>query len=143
MFFFFSFLLYAVCRCCVPVSHRQLLTLWQPRYGITAVAVLHSFCDSYERCFCVCACVSIMWVYHPEHNNEGNFQPTLPLNFTSARAVQQRRNSSSSGTTPLNLATLLYAGAPVCFSFSTCDPRDSKSTTSRNLVYDIIYQYQY
>ena len=80
---------YAVWYCCVPVSHRKLLT-WQPRYNNTRNS-RSSFCDNYERCFCVRGCVHIMWVCHPEHN-EGQFQPALHLNFTSAQYVQQRHN---------------------------------------------------
>ena len=48
-------------------------------------------------------CVRILWACLPEHN-EGLFQP---------HAVQQRHNSSSSGTT----ATLTYIGTP----FATFD----------------------
>ena len=92
-------------------------------HGITAAVPqrLH-FCDSYERCFFVCALVrGTIWASHPEHS-EGQFQLTLPLNFKSIRAVHQRYSSSSSsrGSTPENLATLIYIGTPV-LPLSTCD----------------------
>ena len=103
--FFCSFSL-LLCR--VPVPHRKLLTLWQSRYNSSSRTLRYSFCDSYERCVCLCLCiVRIMWQCHPVHN-EGQFHPTFPLNFKSIRVVQQQRYNSSSGTTPpANLATLV------------------------------------
>ena len=76
----------------------------------------------------VCACVRIMWQCHSVHN-ERQFQPTLPLNFKSIRAVQRQRYNS--GTTPVNLAKLIYTGTPVFPHVKLRHPRDFKSTTSR------------
>ena len=79
-----SFFRYFVCcRCCVPVSHRKLLTLWQPRYNSSSRTSRSSFCDNYERAF-LCACVRIMCARHPEHN-EGQLQHTFPLNSRASR----------------------------------------------------------
>ena len=92
---------YAVCCCCLPVSQRKLSTMWQ------------------QRTVLLCVRVRIMWACHSEPI-EGQFQPALPPNFKGTRAVQQRYNSSSSGTTPVSLPTLVCIGTPV-FSVSTCD----------------------
>ena len=101
-FVLFSFCLVLLCA----ISYHTVSFSRCGSHGM-AVAVLQSlsFAISTNR-VSVCACVRIMWACHPEHN-EGRFQPTLPLNVNSIRAVQQRYNSSSSsGATPVNLATL-------------------------------------
>ena len=125
---------YAVFCWCVPVSHCTLLTLWQAWYSGSR-AWRCSFFDCYERCFCGCSCVRILWACHPEH--EGQFQPTLALNFKNIRAVQQRHTSSSSGTIPMNLATLIHIRTPM-FIPLTCDtPRYFQPTTSRRGILQI------
>ena len=88
------------------------------------------------------ACVRSMWAFHPERN-QGQFQSTLPLNFKSIRAVQQRysssSSSSSSSTTPVNVATLIYIGTAVFHLYNLRHPWGFKSTTSRRLtLYDIL-----
>ena len=60
----------------------------------------------------LCLRVRIMWACHPESTRK-KFQRTIPLNFQSIRAVQQWHNSNSSGTTQVNLATLIFIGTPV------------------------------
>ena len=90
---------------------------------------------------CVCACVLTMWACHPEHT-ERRFQPTLALNFESIRAVQQRygnssSSNSSSGTTPANLARLMYTETLVFPLFSLRHPRDFKSIACRRGTLDV------
>ena len=53
----FQFCYWYVCGCCcgVPVPHRKLLKLWQPRCNSSRTS-RYPFRDSYERCFCECVC---------------------------------------------------------------------------------------
>ena len=73
----------------------------------------YSFCDSCERCFCVCLCVlcgrAILTNPHFLWNSK-----------TSIQSAQQRHNSNSSGTTQtqVNLTTLMYVRTPVFPLFS-------------------------
>ena len=65
---------------------------------VVTVAVLQDLrlvtaMNDYERAP-VCAGVRSMWACHAGHN-EGQFQFTLPLNFKSIRAVQQRYKTAA------------------------------------------------
>ena len=129
LFFVFAIhacLLLLLCACITPKAFD---VVGCGSHGITAVAVLQGlrFVTATNGAS-VCACVRIMWQCHSVHN-ERQFQPTLPLNFKSIRAVQRQRYNS--GTTPVNLAKLIYTGTPVFPHVKLRHPRDFKSTTSR------------
>ena len=105
----------------MPVSHCEFCFLRCDILGKT-VAVLHGlgFVTATNDAS-VCALGRIMWTCHPQHS-QAQFPSALPLNFKSLRAVQQRYNSSSSGTTPANLGTLTYMGTPVFPPFQLAIP---------------------
>ena len=108
------------------------------RHGIT-IAVLQglSFCDSYERCFYVRACVRVMLACHPEHN-EDQFQPAPPLNFKKASqqynvaAVQQQQQQQQRYNTsePRNAH---HIHRKACVPHSACNTPGIKPTTSRRV----------
>ena len=109
-------LLLPLCAC---ITHRKLF------YGV-ANMIQHcssrtsrsSFCDSYERCFYMCVRVHVCG---RAILNEGRFQPTLPL-ISKAPAqhgsgtTAWASSSSSSGTTPANLARLIHTSRNDCVS---------------------------
>ena len=78
----------------MPVSHRKLLTLYQPWYNSSSR-------DSYEPCFCGFAC-GRLGACNPEpcdhdelDERAGRFPPTLPLNSQApAQYSQQRYNKA-------------------------------------------------
>ena len=99
---------YAVCCCCcvciTPQAFDVVVTT-----GITE-AVLQGLRS--VTATAVCACVRIMWARHPEHN-KGQFQLTLPLNFKSVPPYSSGTTAAAKrGTTPVNIATLIYIGTP-------------------------------
>ena len=99
---------YAVRCCCVPASHRKFFTLWHPRYNNSCSRLSRpSFCDT-KRTVLLFVRVRALCGRAIVKHNEGQVQPALPLNFKSIRAVQQRCNSSCSGTTPVKLAALVH-----------------------------------
>ena len=132
--FSFSFLLSMLSAAAVHLYHTA--SFWRcGRHGTTPVAVrLQGLFVTAANAASVLARV-FMWACHPEHS-EGRFQPTLPLHFKSIRViVQQRYNSNSSGTTPANLARLLYIRTPVLSLFNLRHPRDTSTTSRRGTLY--------
>ena len=107
---FFHFC-YAVCRCCVPVSHHKFFTLWQPQRKKSSRTPRYSFCGRYERCFLsgyVCALCRPA-VLNTRRDNLNQHSSTLNPALKSIRAVRHGYNSSSSSgaTTPVNPAPFI------------------------------------
>ena len=99
-------------------------------HGITA-AVLQGLCfvAAANGGFCVRVCVLCVRAILNTCQRGTNSNPYFE--FQSIRVVQQRHNSSSSGTTQVNLATFIYIGTPAFPLFNLRHPRDFKSFTSR------------
>ena len=105
---------------CACVTPRKLPALWQPWCKSSRIKVLS--CES-QPCFCVCVC---MCASHPEHELD-NFQPALPLIFSSAHeAAQQQHNKSEHR----------FIETPVLPLFNLRNPRGFKPTNTpkENLV---------
>ena len=77
--------------------------------------------------------------YHSAHN-EGQSQSVLHLNFKSIGAVHQRYISSS-GTTPVNLETLIYIGTTAFPLFDLRRPRDFKVQVKQMPKGNLVQQY--
>ena len=114
-------LLCAAADSCVPVSHRKLLILWQPRYNSIRISGI-CFVTATNGAS-VCSCVRILWACHPEQRG------TIPTHTCSE--FQKHPRSDSSGTIPVYLATLTYMRTPLFPLFNLRQPRDFKPTTSR------------
>ena len=113
----FSFYFYCVCcLLCVPVSHRKLLTLWQPWYN-SSLTSRPSFCDSYERCFCVCVCSYVgvpsqtqrtSWTI-PTHKS-----PRAVLPAAAQQQQQQQQQQRNNTGEPRMGSTYIPTGRNVC-----------------------------
>ena len=128
---------YTICCCCrVPVSHRKLLTLWQPWYTLVALQGLR-FVTATNGAVCVRVCV-LCGRAIPNTTRDGSNPHSLRISKHSRSAVaavsyssSSSSSSSSSGTTPANLASLIHIGTPVFPLFNLRYPRDfTTSTTS-------------
>ena len=107
---------------CHPVL-QALHTSWQPWCNSRRIS-RYSLCDSHDRCsLCVCGsvrtCVS-SWT------QSGRFQPTLPLNLKSTRAVQtsQQQGYTTSSESHIRSHALyvhVCTKECLCSPFSTCD----------------------
>ena len=118
------------CCYCVPVSHRKLLTLWQPRYNGSRTS-RSSFRQLPMALVCVRVCVlCVCAIVNTTHaiDNTGQFQSTSPLNFKASAQC-------SSGTTATAAAVqhqpVIHIEAPVFPRFNLRHTRDFKPTTSR------------
>ena len=80
-----------------------------------------SFCDGYERCFCVCVCVP-SWTHSCQAQR---FHPTLSPDFKTTRAAHQAAAEHHHRTSD----RLIYMGALVLPLCNLRKPRDLKSTT--------------
>ena len=114
------------CCCCVPVPHRRLLTFPQLWYN-SSRTTRSSFCDSYERCFCVCVCARTIL------NTKRGYSNLHLLRISKAPT------QCSYGTTPANLLSLIHTGTPVFPLFRLRHCRDFKPTTSRRGTLYVCY----
>ena len=87
------------------------LQLWQPRNNSSSRTSRYSFCDSYERRFCVCVCA----YYLGASSTRVKFQPTLnpefrkhPRSTAAEQQQQQRYNTSEPRDAHIHLGTLAF-----------------------------------
>ena len=100
LFFIFALCYDTVCcYCCVPVSHRKLLTFWQPWHNSSRTHKIFFFVTAANGAS-VCARVRIMWACHPEHNEtiSTHTSSQLQKHPRSTAAVQHQRTWQDSYT---------------------------------------------
>ena len=120
------------CCCCVPVSHRKRLLLWQPRCNCSSPNPRCPCCDSYEGAsVCVRVCVLRGRVIL---NNEGQLHPTLPLNFKRIRAVQRQYKAAAAAQRQSTHHRENRCQERACSAFSSCDTLEISSENHINRI---------
>ena len=105
-----SFCCAIYCYCYrVPVSHRTYMTLWQLWYNSSRTSS-SCFCDCYERCFSVGACVP-MYACLPEDKHKHSYPRfLLPVHAGLRGTLQAARETTVRGSSLAGFHDMFCAG---------------------------------